>query len=270
LRNSFAVHSLVNFCDRSENEKSVGRVYVTIGKAIQRGGNEGEIMLRANHPSETAACSQVSVNDVNAFAVITRYHHDQEISERGKSAQHWHRVVSGAVRQCAVQPDGRRQIVDLLLPGDCFGFPAQDSSFFVTEAIVEGTILASYPRRRVELLADFTAEVAHGIRDGAFDTISRLQRQLLVLGRITASEKVGSFLLEISGRLSNEAADRIALPISRYDIADYLAISVETVSRSLTDLRQRGAIELSGARDVKIVNRQEMDERKKSRKWRFH
>jgi hypothetical protein len=73
-----------------------------------------------------------------------------------------------------------------------------------------------------------------------------LQAQLLIIGRITALEKVGSFILEKAARLSQGRGNSVALPVSRYDIADYLAVSVETVSRSLTDLRHRGVIEFSG------------------------
>src|ERR1700722_3848665 len=82
-----------------------------------------------------------------------------------------------------------------------------------------------------------------------------MQTQLLILGRITASEKVGSFIIEMAARLSEEESDQIALPVSRYDIADYLGISVETVSRALSDLKQRGAIRLSGTRTVSIIHR---------------
>ena len=77
---------------------------------------------------------------------------------------------------------------------------------------------------------------------------------MLILGRATAQEKVGSFLIEMAERLSG-ATDAVALPMSRYDIADYLALSVETVSRALTDLRHRKAIVLTGAHHVKILDR---------------
>jgi CRP/FNR family transcriptional regulator, nitrogen fixation regulation protein len=81
-----------------------------------------------------------------------------------------------------------------------------------------------------------------------------------MLGRITALEKVGSFILEMATRLSRERGNSIALPMSRYDIADYLAVSVETVSRALTYLKQRGVIKLSGARLVWIVDRDALKE----------
>jgi CRP/FNR family nitrogen fixation transcriptional regulator len=92
-----------------------------------------------------------------------------------------------------------------------------------------------------------------------------VQSQLLILGRITALEKVGSFILEMVSRLSAGNGNSVALPMSRYDIADYLAVSVETVSRSLTDLKQRGVIKLAGTRIVRIVNRDALEDGDRSR-----
>jgi hypothetical protein len=87
-----------------------------------------------------------------------------------------------------------------------------------------------------------------------FDAMARLQAQLLTLGRITATEKVGSFLLALAERLPDRTSSSVVLPISRYDMADCLAMSVETVSRAITDLKHRGAIELSGTRAVRIAD----------------
>ena len=90
--------------------------------------------------------------------------------------------------------------------------------------------------------------------------MTRLQAQLLTLGRITAIEKVGSFLLDMARRSQHGRDDSLALPVSRYDIADYLAVSVETVSRSLTGLKQRGVIKFSGTRTLKIVDPNALEE----------
>jgi CRP/FNR family nitrogen fixation transcriptional regulator len=120
--------------------------------------------------------------------------------------------------------------------------------------------VAAYPRRRIETLADSDPKIAREIRRLAFTALSRMQAQLLILGRITALEKVGSFILEMAARLSDGGGDRVALPVSRYDIADYLGVSVETVSRSLSDLKQRGAIKLLGTRTVSIVHRDVLEE----------
>jgi CRP-like cAMP-binding protein len=159
-----------------------------------------------------------------------------------------------------VRPSGRRQIVGLLLPGDLFGFPSRGEYAFSVEAVVEGTLVACYPRRRLEALADTDPAIAREIREMAFESVSRLQEQVFILGRTTALKKVGSFLLKLSERLSDGIADRIVLPMSRYDIADYLGLSVETVSRCLTGLKERGIIKLTGPRRVTIVDREALEE----------
>jgi len=200
-----------------------------------------------------AACRRDPFETVASLAVTTRWSRGQEICSEEGEAGYWYRVSSGMARRYAVRPSGRRQIVGLLLPGDFFGFPIPGGSFAV-EAAIEGTQLACYPRRRVELLADSDPGLAREIREMSFRAIGQLQEQILILGRTTALKKVGSFLLTIAERLSgSRQAGRVVLPMSRYDTADYLGLSVETVCRSLTELKHRGIIELSGTRRITIL-----------------
>jgi CRP/FNR family nitrogen fixation transcriptional regulator len=205
------------------------------------------------------------LKSLDQLAMITPFHRAQEICSQGSPADHWYYLVSGAARRCVIRLDGRRQIVDLLLPGDLFGFSVLDEYDSTIEAIAEGTVVAAYPRRRVEMLADSNPQLAREIRQVAFAALSRLQAQLLILGRVTALEKVGSFILEMVSRLSAANSNSVALPMSRYDIADYLAVSVETVSRSLTDLKHRGVIKLAGTRIVMIVNRNALEDGERTR-----
>ena len=200
---------------------------------------------------------------IDHLAVIMPFRRGQEICSQGEPADHWYFVMSGGARRCVFRPDGRRQIVDLLLPGDFFGLTAGEEYDSGVEAIAKETVLAAYPRRRVEMAADSDPELARQIRQIAFEGISRLQAQLLLLGRITAPEKIGSFILEMAMRLSRGKDDSVALPITRYDIAEYISVSVETVSRSLTDLKKRGLIKMSGTRMVKIINRNALEERER-------
>lgn len=196
---------------------------------------------------------------LESIATVTSYGFHQEISS-GDETGYWYRVVEGAAKRCATQPDGRRQIVNLLLPGDFFGLVAAGGSDLTVEALVDETQIARYPRRRVEALADVDPAVARLLREIAFGAISRLEAQLLIVGRVTALEKVAAFLLEMGERLPFETNDRIALPISRSDIAEFLAISAETVSRSLSGLKQRGLIRFSGTRQVRIVDREAIED----------
>jgi CRP/FNR family nitrogen fixation transcriptional regulator len=214
---------------------------------------------RYDSANEMQSASDPALALLRPFAAVTCCRAGQEIAQT--APEHWHCVLRGVVRNCAVHSDGRRQIVDLLFAGDWFGFAVPGAQCMTAEAVIEGTLVVSYPRRHVEALANAHLDVVHVIGDRTCAAISRLQRQLLVLGRITALEKVGAFLLEISGRLPANSAHHVLLPISRYDIADYLAVSVETVSRSLTDLRQRGLIALAGSRELRIINREALEDR---------
>lgn len=197
---------------------------------------------------------------LDAIATTMSCHRRQEICRQGQPANIWYCVLVGAALRCAIKSDGRRQIVDLLFPGDFFGLTAGAEYDYTVEAATPGTIVAVYPRNRVETQADANPQVARELRQIAFDGLSRLQDQLLILGRITAQEKVGSFILAMADRLSSGRSDRVTLPISRYDIADYLAVSVETVSRALSDLKHRGLIRFTGTRNIQIVDREALED----------
>ena len=168
----------------------------------------------------------------------------QQICRQGEPADRWFWIVVGTARRSVIRSDGRRQIVDLLLPGDCFGFTNGAEYDDYVEAIARETYVARCVRREAEAVAESNPQLAREIRRATFEALRRLQSQLVIVGRVTAVEKVGAFLLEMSARLSSCSDDRVVLPISRYDIADYLGLSVETVSRSLTHFKQRGVIKL--------------------------
>jgi len=179
----------------------------------------------------------------------------QMIYDEGASVECWYRVVSGTARRFIVRPDGRRQIIDLLLSGDVFGFGAHGNHSFTAEAIRDGTVVARYPRSRLEALVRSDVRIAQEVQEMALEETRRLQDLILILGRTTAQEKVGAFLVHLAERLAGGPADRMILPISRYDIADYLALSVETVSRALSSLKRNGLIKFAGTRQVAIIDR---------------
>jgi CRP-like cAMP-binding protein len=192
---------------------------------------------------------------LDAIAAIRPCHQREEICRQGQAANTWYCVLSGAALRCVIKSDGRRQIVDLLFPGDFFGLVAGAEYDYAVESATSGTVVAGYSRKHVEIQADSNPQLARELRQITLDGLSRLQAQLVILGRITAQEKVGSFILAMANRLSHGHSDRVTLPISRYDIADYLAVSVETVSRALSELKQRGLIRFTGTRVIQIIDR---------------
>jgi CRP/FNR family transcriptional regulator, nitrogen fixation regulation protein len=206
-----------------------------------------KVPQRPRHPHVTGR--------LESLATLAHRNRGEEIYGSDCSNDYWYRVLSGAARCYIVLPGGRRQILDLPFPGDFFGFTGRERHFYAVDAVVDDTSVACYPREALQALADSDPAVAHEIREMLFGETARLQQLILILGRTTAREKVGAFLLTIMQRIANENTDRLVLPTSRYDIADYLAMSVETVSRSLSDLKHRGLISLTGPRRVQIVDR---------------
>jgi CRP/FNR family transcriptional regulator, nitrogen fixation regulation protein len=195
------------------------------------------------------------LNALERLAVPALYKNGAAVYRCNDPVDYWYRIVVGAARKCASTADGDRQIVDFLLPGDLFGFGARGVRPFCVEAIVPDTLVVRYPRHDAEQLADCDPQTARGIREAAFDSIARLQRRMVILSRTSAIEKVGAFLLEMADRGHEEPSHTVSLPMSRYDIADYLGMAVETVSRALTELRIRRAIALRGVRSVQIFDR---------------
>jgi CRP/FNR family nitrogen fixation transcriptional regulator len=181
-----------------------------------------------------------------------KFHRNSEIFCEEEHADHFFRVVSGSVRIVKFMPSGRRQIVAFWLPGDIFGLDASGSHLCSAEAIEDSEILLvnrTFPAGE--------ASAMDGVVNLWRETISQLQRannHLLLLGQKNAEERVGTFLLEMDERLST--GPNIELPMGRQDIADYLGLTVETVSRTLTELERRDLISMPSARRIAVSDRQ--------------
>jgi CRP/FNR family nitrogen fixation transcriptional regulator len=196
---------------------------------------------------------------LDPVASIVHCHRGHEIPNSSGPAGHLYYVIVGAVRRCTIRSDGRRQILDLMLPQDFF-FVFDSRRDGTIEAAAEDTVLASYPGARIEQMTERDPLFARELRAVALQSLTRSQNQLQIVGGTTAIEKVGSFLLSLDGR-GSEKRGQVELPVSRYDIADYLAVSVETVCRAITDLQHRGVIALVGTRTVMILNRGVLEDR---------
>jgi CRP/FNR family nitrogen fixation transcriptional regulator len=219
--------------------------------------------IHATEPVWQHQCVSARQNPLevlDSLAAQIQFRRGQEIYAEDSPVEYWYRIVSGVARRFSTRADGRRQIVDLLLPDDVFGFGARGNHHFAVEAVLDGTVVARYPRSRLEALAESDPRIARELREAASEAMSRLHALVLNLGRTTAQEKVGHFLLRMAERLSGGPSDMMVLPMSREDIGDYLALSVETVSRSLTQLKRRGVIRLTGTRQIRIIDRISIDE----------
>jgi CRP/FNR family nitrogen fixation transcriptional regulator len=166
---------------------------------------------------------------------------DAEIYAEGDRAAHFYRVVSGAVRTYRLLSDGRRQIDGFHFPGDIFGIEAGDEHRLGAEAVTEA-IVAVHRRSDRDALAQDAGALARDVVASMMRALERAQDHMMLLGRKSAKERVASFLLGLAER--SEAGGVLELPMSRTDIADHLGLTVESVSRALTQLERSGIIEL--------------------------
>jgi CRP/FNR family transcriptional regulator, nitrogen fixation regulation protein len=179
-----------------------------------------------------------------------------EIYGEAEPAEYLYKVVSGAVRTCKVTADGRRQIGGFYLPGDLFGLEGGAAHVFSAEAISESMVLV-VKRKPLMALAGRDGEVARQLWASTAAELNRAQGRLLLLVK-SAQERVAGFLLEMAARSSSR--DRIDLPMTRQDIGEYLGLTIETVSRTLTSMQETGLIELPASRRVSLRNRAVLEE----------
>ncbi|QAU47064.1 helix-turn-helix domain-containing protein [Bradyrhizobium guangzhouense] len=178
------------------------------------------------------------------------YRKGAEVYGEKEPAEYVYQVKSGAVRSYKLLSDGRRQIGAFHLTGDIFGLENGSEHRFTAEAIVDTTVRL-VKRQSLELVAENDAMVARNLLSMTTNNLQHAEDHMLLLGRKTSLERVAAFLLEMDKRLA--AADVMALPMSRRDIADYLGLTLETVSRALSRLHELGIIGFIGNTQRQIV-----------------
>ena len=208
--------------------------------------------------SQSARCiappQMVSEGPADALSLMgapMTFTRNEEIFGEGEPADYLYKVVSGTVRCYRVLDDGRRQIAAFHLPGDMFGMELGDEHRCSAEAI--GSVTVQVFKRSVVLaLADRDGEASRQIWQMTARELQRSQDHMLLLIK-SAEERLASFLIEMNSRLS--ARNEVNLPMSRQDIADYLGLTIETVSRMFTQLENASTIGLSGSRRIVLRDR---------------
>ncbi len=188
---------------------------------------------------------------IHLMGVTMSYHRNAEIFGENEPAEYVYKVVSGAVRTYKILSDGRRQIGGFYLHGDIFGLELADEHTLSAEAITDAKVLV-IKRSALTALAGRDAVIGRDLYQLAARELRRVQERILLLIK-SAQERVASFLLEMAERMP--AGSAIELPMSRQDIADYLGLTIETVSRTLTALESAAAIEVSTSRRIVLRNR---------------
>ncbi len=182
---------------------------------------------------------------------------DRRIYAEGDEARSYYKVVSGVVRTCQFLSDGRRQIDAFHLPGDVFGFECGAAHRLSAEAVSNCTVIA-YRRRGMENVIAADDRIARQFFTYAMTCLEQTREHCLLLGRGSAAQKIAAFLMEMAER--GDAASVVALPMSRQDIADYLGLTIETVSRTLSQMERDGTIALPTTRKVVLKNRRLLED----------
>jgi CRP/FNR family transcriptional regulator len=239
-------------------------------------GHSNALQKRAwDTPTFTSPCADCEIRSIGICAALkpdelermhrivkdVRFAEGQMIFSEGDPAESLFNVLSGAVRLVKLLPDGRRQITGFLLPGAFLGIALNSTYAYSAEAIVD-TKLCRFGRREAEGLLKDMPSLEHRLLGEAANELVAAQDQMLLLGRKTAKERLASFLVGLSRNAKRHGFvdNPVPLPMSRTDIADFLGLTTETVSRTFTRLRQANVVALEGNAMVRLLNRQALDD----------
>jgi CRP/FNR family transcriptional regulator, nitrogen fixation regulation protein len=198
-----------------------------------------------------ATTAAIAEGPLSLMGAPMRFARNSEIYGEDEPAEYLYQVISGAVRTYRMLDDGRRQIGAFYLPGDVFGVEAGEVHLSSAEAISDTQILVA-KRSAVMARAEHQKDLARQLWMLTVQELQRVQQHSLALIK-SAEERVAGFLLEMAGR--NSAGSAVELPMSRQDIADYLGLTIETVSRTFSQFVQSGTIALETSRRIQLCNR---------------
>lgn len=211
------------------------------------------------HPTVRATPAQpAAVSDglaaLDRLGAVIALRRDEPLFRPGDAAEFYFKVLKGAVRGCRLLADGRRHIGEFLLVGDFIGLDASEHYAFSAEAITETTVIR-YSRHKVDALIAEDPRVGQSLVEVMRAALAVARERMLVLGHMTAMERIATFLLTLSERRGD---GRVSLPMTRTDIGDYLGLTMETVSRAMSQLKGDGIITQHGIHELAIAKPAEL------------
>ena len=217
----------------------------------------------ARHSSVCAAIEQKDLDRLAALAVPLPVLAGRSFITEGDPAEHFFNVTVGTAKLFKLLPDGRRQVTGFASAGTFLGLAVSSSYAFSAEA-VEPSQVCRFSRTRLRHLLDDFPAMERRLLDVASNELVAAQEQMLLLGRKTARERVASFLLAreacAAGCGAPAAGGHVLLPMARTDIADYLGLTVETVSRTMTRLRIEKLIDMPSPTEIVLRNHDKLTE----------
>jgi CRP/FNR family transcriptional regulator len=201
------------------------------------------------------AIAEADLGRLAAIATVTEVPAGQCFIDEGEPARAFFNVTAGTAKLFKLLPDGRRQITGFVSAGHFLGLAVSDTYAFSAEAI-EPVRFCRFQRSRLRALLDDFPLMEKRLLEVAANELVAAQEQMLLLGRKTARERLASFLLLQSrqGMPCGHPRTRFILPMTRGDIADYLGLTIETVSRTLTRLRADRMIDFASQSEVLIIS----------------
>ncbi|MGE3474574.1 MAG: helix-turn-helix domain-containing protein [Rhodospirillaceae bacterium] len=181
----------------------------------------------------------------------------QEIFAEGDAAESCYRLAEGSIRLVKLMADGRRQVCEFLKAGDLLGFETDEEYYFSAEAVNDCTLMR-YPRRAVETLLAEDKLFARHVRKVTVRGLQGAYQRMVLLCHKSAQERIAWFLLDVADRAGLENG-YIHLPMTRTDIANYLGMAIETVSRVLGQFKQNGALIQKSLNRIQIVDRNALE-----------
>jgi CRP/FNR family nitrogen fixation transcriptional regulator len=181
---------------------------------------------------------------------------NDEVYAECDTADCWYKVVSGTVRVCKLLADGRRHVAEFCFSGDCFGIDDNGQRLYSAEAL-DDVIVMRFRRQATEQLVDENPALARLLRDAMLRDLANVHGRTLLLGRMTAPERVAAFLLEMFERRDRTKA--LDLSMSRNDIADYLGLTIETVCRTLSAFKRDGVIAIPNPHRIELLDRDALE-----------
>lgn len=213
-----------------------------------------------------AICSRCDTSEISQLDGLKTYRHfsaGETIMWRGEALVFVASVVSGVATLSKTMEDGRTQMVGLLLPSDFIGRPGRRHIDFDVVAATDVT-LCCFSRRPFEKMIEETPHLAQRLAEIALDELDSAREWMLLLGRKTAREKIATFLDMLIRRQDIEelglARPTPALPLTREEIADYLGLTLETVSRQLNGMKKDGILAFSDRRNFEVLDLQRLKE----------
>jgi len=191
------------------------------------------------------ACTRHELSELTRLAAPVRFGGGQTIFSEGERAESSFGLSRGVVRLYKLLPDGRRQVVAFTLPGDFLAIPLANRFNFSADAIGDVNV-SRFPREKLKRLILSSPNLQRLLIEFATREMHTAQNQLSLLGNGSAEEKVAIFLVNWRNRLARWATNSqpVPLPMRRQDIADFLGLKLETVSRTLAKLEEKDIIRL--------------------------